>query len=85
MEEVKKELSEENVKALTSISHSTKYIIHILSLIQSGKVSKKDRSRLCESLINKHILPMENIMLNLYIDANGLRDIVNNKENEQVV
>lgn len=86
-----KELTQEHQKALSSIRDSANAMIQRINSIRNvgkGKLSKKDKENVCVGLINNFILPMENAMLNLYIDANGLRHLfpasVESKEEKTV-
>lgn len=78
-----KQLSEDHKKRMGHITKMINDIAEMAKLlhpINSKQLGKKERSKVCEVLVNKHILPMNNIMLNLYVQANGLEEYFTQKE-----
>lgn len=79
------QLSEDHKKRMGHITKMINDIAEMTKLlhpINAKKLGKKERSKICDLLINNHILPMNNIMLNLYLEANGLEQYFTQKEVE---
>lgn len=73
----KKELPKEHKYKMLLIKKDTEKIIHGISLLSPSNnktIGKKDRERICKNLIKDHILPYENAIYNLYIEANNLQE-----------
>lgn len=51
-----------------------KKLIGLLHPENRGLVNKKERGRICDRLIKDYVLPMEELVLNLYIDSNKLAE-----------
>lgn len=73
----KKELPKEHKDKMLIIKQDTEKIIHGISLLSPANnktIGKKDREKICKNLIKNHILPYENAIYNLYIEANKLEE-----------
>lgn len=73
----KKELPKEHKDKMLLIKKDTEKIIHNISLLSPSNnkvIGKKDREKICKNLIENHIIPYENAIYNLYIEANKLEE-----------
>lgn len=75
MEEIKKEPPQEHKNRMLLISNEVKHIVAKINILCADKkITKKDKQRISKTLIDQHIVPFGNAMLDLYVHAHNLKE-----------